>query len=101
MTAEAIKNIIKFEIESEDDSNILKTELANHLIEPELQTYRKKDLHFPLKQFWTVFEEKPDKSGYAIYFNPETALFGLAIMHEGELYDIGEYGTFIKTFYSL
>ncbi len=49
-----------------------------------------------------MLEEIEDKSGYKIYFDEETKMFGLAINSDkNELIDIGGYGTFLKTLYSM
>jgi hypothetical protein len=49
-----------------------------------------------------VFEERADKNGYKIYFDEDVKMFGLAVQSDrGELIDIGYYGDFLKTVYSL
>ena len=49
-----------------------------------------------------MLEENEDKSGYKIYFDEETKMFGLAVNSDkDELIDIGSHGTFLKTLYSM
>ena len=53
-------------------------------------------------ELWTVLEETEDKNGYKIYYDEDSKMFGLAIKSDSdELIDIGNYGTFLKTLYSM
>ena len=53
-------------------------------------------------ELWTVLEETENRDGYKIYFDEETKMFGLGMNSEkGEFIDIGNYGTFLKTLYSM
>ncbi len=103
MNAEKIKNIIIDELTVEPDiRNVSGIDLTKCLIEPVKQKYINSNDSTDIYEMWTVFQENEDKSGYKIYFDEETKMFGLAISSDkDELIDIGGYGTFLKTIYSM
>ncbi|MBF0598403.1 hypothetical protein [Faecalibacter rhinopitheci] len=103
MTAEEIRDIIDSEIISEPDiNNVFGLDLTKCLIEPTKQNYKNSNYSTDVYELWTVLEENEDKRGYKIYFDEETKMFGLAINSDkDELIDIGCYGTFLKTLYSM
>jgi hypothetical protein len=103
MTAEEIRRIISNELTAEPDvKNVFGLDLTKCLIEPTKQKYKSANDSTETYDLWTVLEENEDKSGYKIYFDEETKMFGLAINSDkDELIDIGGYGTFLKTLYSM
>ena len=103
MTVEGIKGIINNELTVEPDiKNVFGLDLTKCLIEPIKQKYKNANDLTDIYELWTVLEENEDKSGYKIYFDEETKMFGLAINSDkDELIDIGGYGTFLKTLYSM
>ncbi len=103
MTAEKIKGIINNELTAEPDvKNVFGLDLIKCLIEPTKQKYKITNDMKVTYELWTVLEENEGKSGYKIYFDEETNMFGLAINSDKEeLIDIGGYGTFLKTLYSM
>lgn len=103
MRAEEIKQIISNELTAEADvTNVFGLDLTKCLIEPTKQKYKNANDSTETYELWTVLEESEDKSGYKIYFDEENNMFGLAINSDKEeLIDIGGYGTFLKTLYSM
>jgi hypothetical protein len=103
MTAIEITEIIKKELQSEPDiHNVFALDLTKCLLEPILQKYRSANDSTEVYELWTVLEEREDKNGYKIYFDENSNMFGLAIMSDkDELIDIGNYGNFLKTLYSM
>ena len=103
MTAEDIKQIIETELKTEPDSkNVFGLDLTICLIEPIKQKYKDSNDGTEIYELWTVLEETADKTGYKIYFDEEENMFGLAIKSDKEeLINIGLYGTFLKTLYSM
>lgn len=103
MTAEQIKELIKIELIAEPDiKNVFGLDLTKCLIEPTRQTYKESNDAAETYTLWTVLEETQDGNGYKIYFDDETNNFGLAVKSDkDELIDIGNYGNFLKTLYSM
>ena len=103
MKSKEIKEIIARELQAEPDhTNVFGLDLTKCLIEPVKQKYKDSNEASEVYELWTVLEETEDKSGYKIYFDEETKMFGLAIKSDkNELISIGEYGTFLKTLYSM
>ena len=103
MTSEDIKQIIKTELQAEPDiTNVFGLDLTKCLIEPIKQKYQNANDSTDIYELWTVLEETEDGNGYKIYFDEETKMFGLAMKSDkDELIDIGGYGTFLKTLYSM
>jgi hypothetical protein len=103
MTTTEIKKIITLELEVEPNhSNVFGLDLTKCLVEPKRQKY--KDANKPTENYelWTVLEEVEDGNGYKIYFDEETGMFGLGRKSQSnELIDIGNYGSFLKTLYSM
>ena len=102
MTAREIKAIINRELKSEADiHNVFGLDLTKCLIEPVKQEYKDSNDSTEMYELWTVLEETEDKNGYKIY-DEDSKMFGLAIKSDSdELIDIGNYGTFLKTLYSM
>jgi hypothetical protein len=103
MTSTKIKEIINLELQVEPDlKNVFGLDLTNCLIEPTKQKYKNSNDSTDIYELWTVLEEMEDGNGYKIYFDEETNMFGLAIKSDkDELIDIGNYGTFLETLYSM
>src|SRR5687768_7630381 len=103
MTAEEIKAIIKEELKSEPDlSNVSGYDLTGLLMEPKQQDYKDSIYHINSYPLWTVFEERKDGKGYYIYFDEKSRVFGLAVKSDsGIMIRIGDYGSFIKTIYTM
>jgi len=103
MTSIEITEIIKSELLVEPDiTNVFGLDLTKCLIEPTRQKYKSSNDSTDIYELWTVLEESEDGNGYKIYFDEETRMFGLAIKSDkDELIDIGSYGTFLKTLYSM
>jgi hypothetical protein len=103
MTSVEIKEIISKEIQAEPDhANVFGLDLTKCLIEPIKQKYKDFNDANDIYDLWTVLEEREDKNGYKIYFDEETHMFGLAIQSDkDELIDIGNYGSFLNTLYSM
>jgi hypothetical protein len=103
MTSTDIKEIIFRELQVEPDiKNVYGLDLTKCLIEPTKQKYKGSNDSTDIYELWTVLEESEDGNGYKIYFDEETKMFGLAIKSDNdELIDIGGYGTFLKTLYSM
>src|SRR4051812_24437559 len=103
MTAEEIKAKIAEDLRSEKDlKNVSGLDLTICLIEPVLQNYQYATDSSKNEELWTVLEETPDGNGYKIYFDPATGMFGLGMKsNRGQLIDIGSYGSFLETIYSM
>jgi len=103
MTPKEIKEIINTELETEPNhSNVFGLDLTKCLVVPKQQKYKDANNPTEVYELWTVFEEVEDGNGYKIYFDEETEMFGLGLKSEsGELMDIGNYGSFLKTLYSM
>ena len=103
MTAQEIKDIINEELKSEPNvHNVFGLDLTKCLVEPVRQKYKDSNDSRETYELWTVLEETEDKSGYKIYYDEESKMFGLAIQSDkDELIDIGNYGNFLKTLYSM
>ena len=102
MTSEEIKILIKNELKSEKDiKNVFGLDLTQCLVQPTKQKYQDASDN-SIEELWTVLEETPDTNGYKIYFDEESKMFGLGIKSDkDELINIGNYGTFLKTLYSM
>ena len=101
MTTDDIR-IIEEELKSEPYvDNVFGLNLTERLIVPTIQQYWNSSDKETSEKLWTVLEETPDKSGYVIYFDEQTKMFGLGIQSNNELFNIGNYGTFLKTLYSM
>ena len=103
MTSEDIKQIIKTELKTEPDiNNVFGLDMTVCLIEPIKQKYKNSNNTTEIYELWTVLEETADKTGYKIFFDEEENMFGLAIKSDkDELINIGLYGSFLKTLYSM
>jgi hypothetical protein len=102
MTADEIREIINDELKSEPDiKNVFGLDLTKSLIVPTMQKYWDSADKKSFEHLWTVLEETSDKKGYVIYFDEESKMFGLGTQSDNELFDIGNYGTFLKTLYSM
>jgi hypothetical protein len=103
MTAQEIKDMINQELKAEPDiHNVFGLDLAKCLIEPIKQKYKDSNDSADIYELWTVLEEADGKSGYKIYFDEKSKMFGLGIASNlDELIDIGNYGTFLQTLYSM
>ncbi|MEO7044937.1 MAG: hypothetical protein ABI091_06485 [Ferruginibacter sp.] len=103
MTSIEIKEIISRELQAEPDhTNVFGLDLTRCLIEPIKQKYKDFNEATDIYELWTVFEEREDKGGYKIYFDEENKMFGLALQSDkDEIIAIGDYGSFLRTLYSL
>ena len=98
-----IQEIIKTELQVEPDiTNVFGLDLTKCLIKPSRQKYKNANDSTDIYELWTVLEETEDGNGYKIYFDENNKIFGLAIKSDkDELIDIGSYGSFLKTLYSM
>jgi len=103
MTSTEIEEIIKTELQVEKDlKNVFGLDLTKCLIKPTRQKYKNANDSTDIYELWTVLEENEDGNGYKIYFDEDSKTFGLAIKSDkDELIDIGGYGSFLKTLYSM
>ena len=103
MTSTEIEEIIKTELQVEPDiTNVFGLDLTKCLIKPTRQKYKNANDSTDIYELWTVLEETEDGNGYKIYFDEDSKMFGLAIKSDkDELIDIGGYGNFLKTLYSM
>lgn len=103
MTPEKIKFLIAEELKVEPNlENVYGLNLTKCLIEPIKQKYKGMTEEVESYDLWTVLEESEDQNGYKIYFDEDTNMFGLGMMSDSDyLIDIGNYGTFLKTLYSM
>lgn len=103
MTSTEIEEIIKTELQVEPDlSSVFGLDLTKCLIKPIRQKYKNANDSLDIYELWTVLEETEDGNGYKIYFDEDSKMFGLAIKSDkDELIDIGGYGSFLKTLYSM
>lgn len=102
MSPEEIMQIIDDELKSEPDiRNVYGLDLTTRLVIPTIQQYWNSSDKRSSEKLWTVLLETPDKEGYVIYFDESTGNFGLGLQSKNELFDIGTYGTFLKTLYSM
>ena len=103
MTAEDIKVIIELELKA--DLDVFKDyspDFNTTILFPVKQKYKRSNDATEAYVRWTVFEERKDKQGYKIYFDENSKQFGLALNSDSvELIDIGLYGSFLKTLYSI
>src|SRR5689334_16625064 len=102
-TASDIKKRINIGLQSQEDLiKVYGLDLTKCLIAPVKQTYRDSVKPSEVYELWTVPEETEDRNGHKIYFDSETNMFGLAVKSDkDELIDIGIYGTFLETLYSM
>lgn len=102
MTPDEIRGIIDDELKSEPDiKNVFGLDLTKRLIVPTVQKYWDSADKKSFENLWTVLEETSDKNGHVIYFDEESKMFGLGIQSNNELFNYGNYGTFLKTLYSM
>lgn len=104
MTSEEITTLIYNELKSEkeDITNVFGLDLTKCLIEPRRELYKESNDATNTYELWTVFEENKDRTGYMIFYDEDVSMFGLALQSDTEaLIDIGYYGSFLKTIYSL
>jgi len=103
MTSAEIEELIKTELQVEPDlTDVGGLDLTKCLIKPIRQKYKNANDSLDIYELWTVLEETEDGNGYKIYFDDDSKIFGLAIKSDkDELIDIGGYGSFLKTLYSM
>ena len=103
MSPNEITHLIQVELLSETNlENVFGLDLTKCLIEPTKNLYNSATIVGLQYQLWTVLEETEDGSGYKIYYDEDTNMFGLGIKsNKDELIDIGSYGTFLETLYSM
>jgi len=103
MNSEDIKALIKRELESEPNiGDILGYNLQTCLIDPVQHLYKDSTLHLLTYEMCTVFEEREDGKGYYVYFDEKAMVFGLALKSKtGTMIKVGEYGSLIRTLYSI
>lgn len=72
------------------------------LVEPTRQKYKDSNDSTEIYEQWTGLEGTEGKNGCKIHFDEETDMFGLAMKSDkDELIDFGNYGSFLKTLYSV
>lgn len=103
MTAEEIVKLINAELKPEQDiTNVFGLDLTKCIVPPTRQKYLDSLDNTKSIDLWTVLEESLDKSGYKIFYDDEENMFGLGILSKNnELINIGYYGTFLETLYSM
>ena len=103
MTSSAIEEIIKMELQVKPDiRNVFGLDLTKCLIKPTRQKYKNANDLNDIYELWTVLEESEDENGYKIYFDEDSRTFGLGIKsNKDDLIDIGGYGSFLETLYSM
>ena len=103
MTAEEIRELIDKELIGRSNiTNVFGLDLTKCLREPTKQVYKDANDPAEIYELWTILEENGDGEGYKIYFDEESKMFGLAMMSDKDgLIDLGNYGTFLKTLYSM
>lgn len=103
MTSAEIAAIIKNELRVKSDvTNVFGLDLTKCLIMPTIQRCKDSNDSLYVYELWTVLEEREDGNGYKIYFDEERNMFGLAINSDkDELINIGLYGSFLETLYSM
>jgi hypothetical protein len=75
---------------------------SNLSFEPMREDYRNKSHGQTLGKLWTVFQERSDGQGYYIFFDENSMQFGLGLKDDdGVMIRIGEYGSFLKTLWSV
>lgn len=98
MSSNEVSDIISEELKIERDlTNVLGLDVTTCLIEPIRELYLLDNSE--QLELWTVFKESED--GYYIFYDEEEDMFGLAIKSESGLHNIGYYGTFLETLYSM
>ena len=103
MTAEEITKLIDTEIKAEPDiTNVFGLDLTKCIVVPTRQKYLYGLDKTKSDELWTVFEDSEDKSGYKIFYDEEENMFGLGVFSKDmDLINIGYYGTFLETLYSM
>jgi hypothetical protein len=103
MTAEEITKLIDIELKAEKDlTNVFGLDLTKCIVVPTRQKYIHALDNTKSEQLWTVLEDSEDKSGYKIFYDEDENMFGLGIYSKtNELINIGYYGTFLETLYSM
>jgi len=100
MTSNQVMALINEELKSEQDlSNVSGLDLNKCLIIPIRQTYlldNSEEL-----ELWTVLKDNPTEDGYYIFYDEEENMYGLGIKSNQGIYNIGYYGTFLETIYSM
>lgn len=102
MSPEDIMRLIDDELKSQPDiRNVHGMDLTTRLVFPTVQRYWNSSDRRSFEDLWTVMLQAPEKEGYVIYFDETTRKFGLGLRTGNELFDIGTYGTFLKTLCSI
>ena len=103
MTAEEITKLIDIELKSESDiANVFGLDLTKCILVPTRQKYLSALDNTKSEELWTVLEDNEDKSGYKIFYDENENMYGLGILSKNkELINIGYYGTFLETLYSM
>ena len=99
MTAEDVLKIVLEEISLADPSerNLHGLELQRLPLDPVLEEYVSFDGSLKF-QYWTVLDEREDRSGYTIYYDPDAEIFGLGVRSDKGVVDVGAHGSFMNTF---
>ncbi len=98
MNSNEVSALIAKELKIEIDlTNVQGLDIKACLIEPLKEHYILDNAE--QLELWTVFKEM--ENGYYIFYDDEEDIFGLAIKSENGLHNIGYYGTFLETLYSM
>lgn len=101
MTSNQIKDLIAQELKVEQDlTNVSGLDLTKCLISPVQQTYVLSNEE--KIELWTVLKESPStEDGYCVFYDPEENEFGLGMISNSGIHNIGYYGTFLETIYAM
>lgn len=98
MNSNDVSILISEELKIERDlTNVQGLDITACLIKPLKERYFLDNAE--QLELWTVFRESDN--GYYIFYDEEEDMFGLAIRSERGLHNIGYYGTFLETLYSI
>jgi len=98
MNSNDVSALISEELKIERDlTNVQGLDITACLMEPLKELYILDNAE--QLELWTVFKETG--GGYYIFYDEEEDMFGLAIKSKSGLHNIGYYGTFLETLYSM
>jgi hypothetical protein len=100
MTSIQVNDLIKQELREEPDlTNVFGFDLGECLITPVRQTYLLDN--DDEVELWTVLKDSANGDGYYIFYDEEEEMYGLGIKSNQGMRNIGYYGTFLQTIYSM
>ncbi len=100
MTSSQVNELIKQELGEELDlTNVFGLDLAKCLITPVRQTYLLDN--DDEVELWTVLKDSTKGDGYYIFYDEEEEMYGLGVKSNQGMRNLGYYGTFLQTIYSM